>query len=404
MSSTTPGSEPERADAASGVPEEATVDEAATDELAHDQATPDDTVPDETVPAETVRDKTGPDETVPDETVPDETVRDETVRHETVPDDAAVDEAARERPAAEEVALADEPEPTPAAAVTTPESEPEPEPEPEPQPEPEATTSRLDEAVARAKAGAATSDHEGIDDADGVDEVDATPAPIPAGSVRRETYVPAATAVAGGAAGAATLAPEPEPLYVAPTPGPQTIYVQAPIAPKAKGNRGFGILVALIGTVLFALLYAAIGYLVLLTGSDPSGVFAQFLTRAEFWVPVVAFFVGFMLLAVIINRGPWWAYAVFGLLVAALVYFSYIGGALISVRAWTLSFDDASTFVSERWLDPFAIVAAAVAREIPIWLGGWIAARGRTVTERNRVALETYERELAAGPQPQRAA
>lgn len=389
MSSTTPGSEPERDDATSGVPEEATVDEATTDESTHDQATPDETVPDESVRDESVRDEAVRDEAVPGESVPGETVRDETVTAERVPDDAAVDEAARERPAVEEVALADEPEPTPAATT------------PEPEREPEATTSRLDEAVARAKAGAATSDADGVD---GVDDVDATPAPIPAGSVRRETYVPASTAVAGGAAGAATLAPEPEPLYVAPTPGPQTIYVQAPIAPKAKGNRGFGILVALIGTVLFALLYAAIGYLLLLGEPDPSGVFAQFLVRAVFWVPVVAFFVGFMLLAVIINRGPWWAYAVFGLLVAALVYFSYIGGALITVQAWTLSFDDASTFVSERWLDPFAIVAAAVAREIPIWLGGWIAARGRTVTERNRVALETYERELAAGPQPQRAA
>ena len=268
------------------------------------------------------------------------------------------------------------------------------------EPEPEATTSRLDEAVARANAGAATSDDDGVDDADRDDIVDATPAPVPAGSVRRETYVPASTAVAGGAAGAATLAPEP--VAVAPAPAPQTIYVQAPVAPRAKGNRGFGILVALVGTVLFALLYAAIGYLLLLGEPDPSGVFAQFLMRAVFWVPVVAFFVGFMLLAVIVNRGPWWAYAVFGLLVAAFVYFSYIGGALITVQAWTLSFDEASTFVSQRWLDPFAIVAAAIAREIPIWLGGWIAARGRTVTERNRLAREEYDRQIAAGPQPQR--
>ena len=33
---------------------------------------------------------------------------------------------------------------------------------------------------------------------------------------------------------------------------PQTIYVQAPTPPKARGNRGFGVLVALIGTVAFA--------------------------------------------------------------------------------------------------------------------------------------------------------
>ena len=33
----------------------------------------------------------------------------------------------------------------------------------------------------------------------------------------------------------------------------------------------------------------------------------------------------------LVNRGPWWPYAVFSLLVAVLVYFSYIGGALLAI-------------------------------------------------------------------------
>ncbi|GAA1811102.1 hypothetical protein [Agromyces neolithicus] len=391
MSSTTPGSEPGRADDASHLPEETPVDATA------DESTLFDATADESTP------ETAPDEMAPDQSTP-AAAHDESAPDETSPDDADVDESARERPADEEGAVADKPEPEPepeSESESEPESESESESEPdptdrEPEPEPEASASPLDEAVARANAGAAASDDDGVDDAD------VTPAPVAADSVRRETYVPASTAATSAAVGAATLAPEPEPLYVAPTPAPQTVYVQAPNPPKAKGNRGFGILVALIGTVLFALLYAAIGYLVLLTGQDPSTVFAQFLTRAVFWVPVAAFFVGFMVLAAIINRGPWWTYAVFGLLVAALVYFSYIGGALLTVEAWTLSFEEASEFVSQRWLDPFAIIAAAIAREIPIWLGGWIAARGRAVTERNRLALEEYDRQIAAGPQVQR--
>jgi len=72
------------------------------------------------------------------------------------------------------------------------------------------------------------------------------------------------------------------------------------------------------------------------------------------------------------------------------------------VQAWTLTLEQANDFIAERWLDPYAIVAAVIAREIPIWLGGWIAARGRAVTERNRLAIEAYDRELAAGPQVQR--
>jgi len=302
--------------------------------------------------------------------------------------------------------------PEPAAASGTPEPEPEPlvpvaEPEPEPEPvapvvepepveSPDAATARLDAAVERANAVPAASD---LDEAGetGVTE------PVADDSAGREAYVPAATVVAGTAAGAATLAPEPEAVV---PPAAQTVYVEAPKPPKSRGNRGFGIFVALIGTVLFALLYAGIAYLLLLGQGDSAqatSVFAQFVTRPVYWVPIVACFVGFALLAVIVNRGAWWYYAVFGLLVGVLVYFSYIGAALLTVEAWTLTVDQAREFIGQRWLDPFAIVAAVVAREIPIWFGGWIAARGRAVSERNRLALEAYDRELAAGPQPQRA-
>ncbi|ANJ27901.1 hypothetical protein [Agromyces aureus] len=343
-----------------------------------------------------------------------------------------------------------EPEPfTAPEAASTPEPTPEPEPyapaaaaaaAPEPAVEtpadPDAArTARLDEAVERANAGSATSaepeyqiDYESSYDPETGTETEAAtlaapavtaseptpeaephtepvPEPVAAGSVRRETYVPLEPAAAATAVGAATLAPDP--LITPPTPvPPQTIYVQAPVPPKSKGNRAFGVLVAAIGAVAFALLYAGVTYLLLLSRGDQGAAtdeFVKFLAGpywALFWVPTIAFFLGFALLAAIINRGPWWTYAVFGLLVGVLVYFSYIGASLLAVQAWTLTFDEAQTFIGDRWLDPFAIVAGVIAREIPIWLGGWIAAHGRTVTERNRVALEAYDRELAAGPRP----
>lgn len=308
------------------------------------------------------------------------------------PDSGTASDAAEDSGPGEPI----EPEPAPA--------EPEPEPEPElagpiepgePVESPDATA-RLDAAVERANA------------ASDVDETGApVPEPVPADSVGRETYVPSATVAGGTAAvaGAATAAPEPQ-LYVAPQPAAQTVYVQAPTPPKSRGNRGFGVLVALIGTVVFALLYAGVAYLLITVNgagrTDAIQVFTEFLTRPVYWVPIAAFLIGFAILAAIVNRGAWWNYAVFGLLVAAFVYFSYIGGALLTVEAWTLTVDEAGRFIGERWLDPFAIAAFIIAREIPIWLGGWIAARGRTVAERNRLALEAYDRELAAGPQAQR--
>ncbi|MFF2271516.1 hypothetical protein ACFVTX_04545 [Agromyces sp. NPDC058136] len=297
--------------------------------------------------------------------------------------------------AADDAAVAAGPDDHPVDADAT-----EPAPLDEPEPGGASETSALDAAVLRANAGA-----EASEPGDGIDDAETAPQPVAAGSVRRETYVPASTAAVAAATGAATLAPEPpsEPVFPG---GPQTVYVQAPEPPRAKGNRAFGTLVALIGAALFAALYAGVAYLLLLSQGDPAAVntvfVERFLAKPVYWVPIVAFFVGFTLLAAIVNRGRWWAYVVFGLLVGVLVYFSYLGGALLTVEAWTLTFPQAQSFIADRWLDPFAIVAALIAREIPIWLGGWIAARGRTVTERNRLAVEEYDRELAAGPQLQR--
>jgi hypothetical protein len=314
-------------------------------------------------------------------------------RHDDTPDGAAVPAPTHE-PVPDEPQVADAyDDGAPAADDAAPEPS-----TPAGEEAPDAATARLDAAVERANADAAASETNGID------EVDAAPAPVPAGAVRRDTYVPAATVATGATAGAATLADEPEP-YVAPQPAQQTIYVQAPTPPKMRGNRGFGALVALVGTVVFALLYAGVAYLLLLAqgnAGEANATFTEFLVRPVFWVPIVVFFIGFAALAAIVNRGPSWSYAVFGLLVAILVYFSYIGGALLTVEAWTLTTEQAGEFIGQRWLDPFAIAAFIVAREIPIWLGGWIAARGRSVTERNRLAREEYDRELAAGPQVQR--
>ncbi|QEO15121.1 hypothetical protein FLP10_12390 [Agromyces intestinalis] len=291
--------------------------------------------------------------------------------------------------------------------------------EPDPVVEPEASDvivaePVIDEAAERAAAEAAqrAALDEAVQRASAVPlPEDALPAPVPAESlrepeplaepVRRETFVPAdeSTGVAGAAAAGAAAAGATAPGVGADVQAPQTVYVQAPAPPRNRGNRGFGVLVAAIGAVVFAALYAGVAYLLLLAqGGDAASVFVTFVSRPVYWVPIIAAFVGFALLAAIVNRGSYWTYAVFGLLVAVLVYFSYIGAALLTVQAWTLTFDQAQQFIGQRWLDPFAITAAVIAREIPVWFGGWIAARGRTITQRNREALEAYDRELAAGP------
>ncbi|GAA1060418.1 hypothetical protein [Agromyces bracchium] len=372
MSSTTPGSEPDRRDLdGDGLSDRPAVDDGPTTAEATDATPTTDHAPGDDVAAEQADvDPTAPDAERVDrvehpDAAPDPTTQSSDVEHGFTGTDAAA-------------------EPVPA------------EPLPATDPDAAAERSELDAAVERAR-----TEHPPVVDETAV--IDEHPEPVRAAEVRRETGVPETVGAAGiGAAagvGAATAAPEtPAP------PLPQTIYVQAPTPPKEKGNRGFGVLVGLIATVAFALLYAGISYLVITWYGAGRGdgirVYTEFLAQPVFWIPVIFFFLAFALLAAILNRAAWWTWAVFGLAIGIVVYFSYIGAALLTVAAWQFTPQQAADFVAERWVDPFAIIAFIVARELPIWFGGWVAARGRTVGERNVRAREEYDRQLAAGPQP----
>ncbi len=175
------------------------------------------------------------------------------------------------------------------------------------------------------------------------------------------------------------------------------MYVQAPIPPKARSNRWFATVVALIGAGVFAALYA-LGTYIYLSVTSNARAFNSFLESPVFWGPTLALFVGYTVLGIIINRGPWWVHAVLGVLVGVFVYFSYLGFALIAVHAWSMTLAQAQEFVRQQWLSPYAIMSAVIAREIPVWFGGWIARNGRKVTARNEEAMLEYEREVAASP------
>ncbi|WP_104132059.1 hypothetical protein [Cryobacterium sp. M91] len=199
------------------------------------------------------------------------------------------------------------------------------------------------------------------------------------------------------------------PAYAAPA-AQSPIYVQAPTKPRLRSNRGGGILIALLATVVFALLYAAAAFIIIgVTSTSVAATVTGFTTFAAlpvFYIPILFFFLAYVGLIALVNRGGWWAYVLFGFIVAVVVYFSYIGGALLGLvfdgTADTVGAADLSRFVSSLWLNPGAIAAGLIAREVPIWAGAWIARRGRRVTARNLEARTEYERLLADGPHPTR--
>ncbi|MGO4592879.1 hypothetical protein AB4Z18_03560 [Leifsonia sp. 2TAF2] len=205
----------------------------------------------------------------------------------------------------------------------------------------------------------------------------------------------ATAATAGAATAAAVPAPGPQP--VAP------IYLQRPEPPKKKSNRGVGILIALVGTIAFAVLWAAAVLIVgsLLTPSDEFlPALQQFFTGGvafglRGWAPILAFFIGMVVLIQILNRARWWAYILGGLFVAVFVYFVYIGANLIDAEYWRRTPDEFAVLLRSAWVNPFAVLAGVIAREISIWTGAWLAARGRKLKARNAEAQADYEQQVA---------
>ena len=184
----------------------------------------------------------------------------------------------------------------------------------------------------------------------------------------------------------------------------QPIFVQAPEAPRPRGNRGAAGAIGLLAAVAFGILYlgVALGLRVAAGEITVAAVGAEALaalTSWWLWVPVAVFFVSFWLLGAIINRGRWGVWVVLGLLVGLASYGGHLLGQLFQAPFWALTARQGTEIVESQILAPLAIGAFVIGRELTIWFGAWVAARGKRVTELNREMQREYERTLEAGPQ-----
>jgi hypothetical protein len=179
-------------------------------------------------------------------------------------------------------------------------------------------------------------------------------------------------------------------------PAQQAAYMAPPIPPKKRGNRLVGTLLSIVGGVLFAALYGVVSAVILdLREGDLFGAdFVSFLSSAFFWVPVATFLVGLILLVLVLNRAGWWAHVFGSLILAVAVYFGMIGLLLLIGNVFHGS-PTPVTFAALA-VNPWVIAAALVAREISIWIGLGIAARGRRVKARNVEARAAFDREQEA--------
>lgn len=229
-------------------------------------------------------------------------------------------------------------------------------------------------------------DYVGTPDKTADEPVDTTPdesveaEPVVAPSNAGAAYVAAATAADAPA-----------------EPSVQTVYVHAPVPPKRRGNRAVGALIVLVSTVVFAAIYAGIALLVMplfaprgATGFD----FLIFLGLPVFYVPILVFLVAFVLLVLIVNRASWWAYVLGSFIIALLVYVVSIGILLLTNGVMAMTASEAFRAFAVTAFSPL-LIAAIVAREVPIWFGAAIAARGRRQKQRNAEEKAAFDTELA---------
>ncbi|MEP6481579.1 MAG: hypothetical protein ABJA94_06175 [Rhodoglobus sp.] len=182
---------------------------------------------------------------------------------------------------------------------------------------------------------------------------------------------------------------EPEPS----APAQQVVYIHAPAAPRKKGNRGIGALFAVLSSIIFTALLAIATAVI---GQVNNGSFSfSFVTDARFYIPVLFFIIGFVLLVLVLNRAAWWAYIVGSLALAVFVYFGTVGVGLLGQGIISHTPAEAAVMYGEALRSPFVIVSALLAREVSIWVGAGIASRGRRVKLRNVEAHAAYEQELA---------
>ena len=186
---------------------------------------------------------------------------------------------------------------------------------------------------------------------------------------------------------------DPQPRPATSAASMQTVYVPAPVPPIKKGNRGFGVLIALLSTVIFAGLYALI---IASIRALELGVFQfDFFGSLAFYTPAIFFFVGFVIVVLLANRASWWGYVLGSIFVALFVYFGTVATGLLVNNIVAETPSGAARLLSTALFSPFIIAAPLLAREVSMWMGALISARGRRVKVRNLEARDAFDRESA---------
>jgi len=168
----------------------------------------------------------------------------------------------------------------------------------------------------------------------------------------------------------------------------------SPRPPVLASNRLLGAGVALIASMLFAVLLASGGAVLIGVARPGDGTRAwidAYLGSPVLAVPTLLFLLAFLVHVSIANRAGWWAHILGGLVVAATVYLGSIGVLLLLQGVLQMSAQGAFGAAVQLAVNPALVLAALLARELVLWLGLGISRSGARSERRYREALARFE-------------
>jgi hypothetical protein len=178
----------------------------------------------------------------------------------------------------------------------------------------------------------------------------------------------------------------------APAPLPPA---DAPPPPRRRSNRLVGTAWVLLAALIFEVLYIAAFALVVLVAAGQASVAqsVQSLLSTPFaWLPVLLFALFYELTVLLLNRAGRLAYVLSSLIVAAVVYLL----STVLILALQQGGIANENLLGRALIAPQVVLIPLIAREVMLWTGLAVGARGRRVRRRNRAAQEAYERERFA--------
>ena len=130
-------------------------------------------------------------------------------------------------------------------------------------------------------------------------------------------------------------------------------------------------------------------------GARLDASFLGFVNNSAFWVPVLFYVVAAVVVALLLNRAAWWAHVIGSAVVALVVYWGSAGLLTLLTDVTQQTPDQAAATFWAFAGSPILFIAAILAREVAMWVGLAISARGRKLRMRNAEAKAAYDAEQA---------